>query len=167
MEINGLYYTENPSCCKSVLMLEYFLLMAKFPWTKVFWAFAVLIIAANAVQWTGQTAGRLQNPSIVPFHSLGFKFMGLEKILANQTYAGYYTDKNMDNSLTVAQFEQAQYMLSPTVLDLNNTNHPLVIFDCTTPAAGMAKIKELGLVPASISNTGIILAYDPKVSNAP
>ena len=148
-------------------MLECFLLMAKFPWTKIFWAFAVLIIAANAVQWTGQTMARLQNLSAIPFHSLGFKFMGLEKVLANQPYAGYYTDKNMENPLAIAQFEQAQYMLAPTVLDLNNTGHPLVFFDCTSPAAGMAKIKELGLQPVSASNTGIILAYNPKALNKP
>ena len=135
--------------------------------TQVFLAFAGFVIAANAVQWTGQTIARSQNPAAVPFHSLGFQFMGLEKVLAGQTYAGYYTDKNMDLPLAVAQFEQAQYMLSPTVLDLNNTSHPLVIFDCTTPAAGMAKIKELGLQPVSASNTGIILAYNPKALNKP
>ena len=135
--------------------------------TKVLLAFAALIIAANALQWTGQTLARLQNPSAIPFHSLGFQFMGLEKVLANQSYAGYYTDKNMENPLAIAQFEQAQYMLSPTVLDLNNTGHPLVIFDCTSPAAGMAKIKELGLQAVSINNVGIILAYNPKATNKP
>ena len=141
--------------------------MDKSPWVKIFWAFAGFVIAANALQWSGQTIVRLQNPTAIPFHSLGFKFTGLEKILAGQTYAGYYTDKNMDNSLSIAQFEQAQYMLSPTVLDLNNTNYPLVIFDCSSPAVGMAKIKELGLVPASINNVGIILAYNPKASRKP
>ena len=67
----------------------------------------------------------------------------------------------MEHPLAIAQFEQAQYMLSPTVLDLNNTNHPLVVFDCMAPQTNMAKIKELGLEPVSINNVGIILAYNP------
>ena len=135
--------------------------MANFSRTKIFWAFVCLVIALNAAQWTTQTMARLRNPPTIPFHSLGFKFMGLEKVLGNMRYAGYYTDKNMENPLAIAQFEQAQYMLSPMVLDLNNTKYPLVIFDCTSPQTALAKIKELGLQPVTANNDGIILAYNP------
>jgi hypothetical protein len=55
--------------------------------------------------------------------------------------------KTLGNTLAIAQFEQAQYMLAPTVLDLNHTQYHWVIFDCTSPQVAMEAIKHLGLTP--------------------
>ena len=140
--------------------------MSKFTSNKIFLACLVLLTAINVLQWGGQTIQRLANPPAVPFHTLGYQFMGLEKIFQDHRYVGYYTDKNMDISLAIAQFEQAQYMLSPTVLDLNNTSHFFTIFDCTSPQVAMAKIKDLGLQPVSVNHTGIILAVNPLQAKA-
>ena len=76
-------------------------------------------------------------------------------------HIGYYTDKNIDETLAIAQFEQAQYLLAPTILDLNNTSTPLIIFDCSDPKIAMTKIQELGLTALSANNYGIVLAYNP------
>ena len=112
-----------------------------------------------------RTFTQITNPSKTPLHSLSAQFQGLEKVFAHLPRAGYYSDKNMEIPLAIAQFEQAQYVLAPTVLQLNNTSLPLVIFDCTSPAVAMAKIKELKFVPISASNTGIILAANPQGAN--
>ena len=53
--------------------------------------------------------------------------------------------KTLSNTLAIAQFEQAQYMLAPTVLDLNHTQYHWVIFDCTSPQAAMGAIQQLGI----------------------
>ncbi len=126
-------------------------------------AVAALILSASIslFQLTGRSIVQEQKPAGMPLHSLADQFRGLEKVFNGLPRAGYYSDKNMDIPVAIAQFEQAQYILAPTVLELNNTSLPLIIFDCTSPAIAMAKIKELGLKPLSASNTGIILAINP------
>ena len=143
-------------------MIECLLLMPRFSSHTLFLGLFSALLAFNVFSWTSQTVTRLNNPNLVGFHTLGFKFMGLEKIFPDQRTVGYYTDKNLDIPLAIAQFEQAQYMLSPTVLELNNTRHRFVIFDCTSPQTAVNKIKELGLVPLKANNDGIILAVNPQ-----
>ncbi|MBF0489741.1 MAG: hypothetical protein HQL15_03875 [Candidatus Omnitrophica bacterium] len=125
----------------------------------------ILCAAFNVLQLTLQILGHQIHPSTRPFHSLGDQFKGLEVILGHERTVGYYTDKNMDNTLAIAQFEQAQYLLAPTVLDLNQTNHPFVLFDCTSAEVAINKIKELGLQPLKANNTGIVLAINPQLQN--
>jgi hypothetical protein len=128
---------------------------------KIFFLIGLALTASfNLCQAYIQAIGQLQDRTTVPLHSLGFQFMGLEDIFKGVHTVGYYTDKDLDNRLAIAQFEQAQYMLVPTVLDLNNTQYRWVIFDCTSPQAAMEAIKRLGFDPLKIRN-GIILAYNP------
>ncbi len=122
-----------------------------------------MLLAFNTLQWALREIQRHTQPASIPFHSLGFKFIGLEKLFKNQRYVGYYTDKNLDAPLAIAQFEQAQYMLSPTVLDLNNTHYFYTIFDCTTPQVALEKIKSLKLRPVKMNNFGIIVTVNPRV----
>jgi len=121
-----------------------------------------LVLAAvfNLCQAYLQAINQLQDRTTIPLHSLGFQFMGLENFFKDVRTVGYYTDKDLDNSLAIAQFEQAQYMLVPTVLDLNHTQYHWVIFDCTSPQVAMAAIQRLGFNPMKIRN-GIIVAYNP------
>ena len=107
-----------------------------------------------------QAITQLQDHKTIPLHSLGFQFMGLENVFKDTHTIGYYTDKDFNNPLAVAQFEQAQYMLVPTVLDLNHTQYHWVIFDCTSPQAALKAIQNLGFTPMKQRN-GIILASNP------
>jgi hypothetical protein len=107
-----------------------------------------------------QAITQLNDRTTVPLHSLGFQFMGLENVFKGIRTVGYYTDKDLNNTLAIAQYEQAQYMLAPTVLDLNHTQYRWVIFDCTSPQAALEAIKHWGLTPMKINN-GIILALNP------
>ena len=106
-----------------------------------------------------QAINQLQDRTTIPLHSLGYQFMGLENIFKGVRTVGYYTDKDLNNPIAIAQFEQAQYMLVPTVLDLNNTQYHWVIVDCTSPQAAMGTIQHLGFIPLKV-NHGIILAYN-------
>jgi hypothetical protein len=121
-----------------------------------------LIIAAtiNLLAAYIQAIVQVNDHKTIPLHSLGFQFLGLQDIFKDVHTVGYYTDKDLDNSLAIAQFEQAQYMLAPTVLDLNHTQYHWVIFDCTSPKKALDTIKQLGLTPLKINN-GIILALNP------
>jgi len=127
---------------------------------NIFLTCLVLVAAFDLLTAYAQAIAQLSDRTSIPLHSLGFQFMGLEGVFKDVRRVGYYTDKDLSNTLAIAQFEQAQYMLAPTVLDLNNTQYHWVIFDCTSPQAALDAIKHLGLTPVKI-NHGIILAFNP------
>ncbi len=125
----------------------------------------VLSVAFNAGQLTLHLMHNQRHATEVHYHNLGDQFKGLETIFNHIRTVGYYTDKNIEEPLVVAQFEQAQYVLAPTVLDLNNTHHPFVIFDCSSPEVALNKIKELGFQPLKANNLGVVLALNPHAQN--
>ena len=125
---------------------------------------ALLIIVFNAVTLYKKTSQLGQIRQQIPFLFLGNKFLGLKEILKNPKYLGYYTDNNLDENKAAMQFAQAQYILAPIILDLNNTDHPFVLFDCSREEIAMQKIKEAGLVPIKRNQFGIILAGHLKKS---
>jgi hypothetical protein len=127
----------------------------------IFFGCAILIAAFDLLSAYTTAAKQLTDRTTVPLHSLGFQFAGLADVFKGVHTVGYYTDKDLDNNpLAVAQFEQAQYMLVPTVLDLNNTSWHWVIFDCTSQQAAMQAIQHLGFTPLGGRN-GIMLALNP------
>jgi hypothetical protein len=132
--------------------------MRQFKW--VLFIALILTAAFDLLEAYGQAIHQLGDRTTIPLHSLGFQFIGLENVFKDVRTIGYYTDKDLDNPLSVAQYEQAQYMLAPTVLDLNHTPWHWAIFDCTSPQAAMEAVKRLGFTPLK-ANRGIILAYNP------
>jgi hypothetical protein len=127
-------------------------------------AFLILLGACILVN-SFQLGVRILSHSQQQSGFLGDQFAPLLPVFANVRKAGYYTDKDLNDARAIAQFEQAQYVLAPTVLDLNNTNHPLVILDCSSPQAAKQKLEELGLKAISMSNSGIVLAVNPQLGD--
>lgn len=125
-----------------------------------FFIFLILAALLNLFQAYANAIGQLQDRTSIPLHSLGYQFMGLENVFKGVRTVGYFTDKDLSNPLAIAQFEQAQYMLVPTVLDLNHTQYRWVIFDCTSPQVAIEAMKRLGFIPLKM-NHGIILAANP------
>ena len=101
----------------------------------------------------------------IPFFFSGHIFLGLEKIFKNKKYVGYYTDKNLDIDQYAQQFAQAQYVLAPTILDLNNTDHEFILFDCSQEEIALQKIKEINAVALKRSKFGVILARNPNAAD--
>jgi len=126
----------------------------------IFFICLALAAVLNIFTAYTQAIGQLQDRTTIPLHSLGYQFMGLESVFKDTRTIGYYTDKDLNNPLAIAQFEQAQYVLVPTVLDLNHTQYHWVIFDCTSPQTALEAIKNLNFTPMKMRN-GIILAYNP------
>ena len=92
------------------------------------------------------------------FYFTGVRFSGLKDFLKDAGYVGYYTDKNLSKNEYAAQFSQAQYVLAPIILDLNNTAHRFILFDCTTEKKAFEKIEEIGAIPLKKNQYGIVLA---------
>ncbi len=119
-----------------------------------------LVAAFDLLTAYGQAIFQLCDRKTIPMHSLGFQFLGLKDVFKDIRSVGYFTDKDLDQTRNIAQFELAQYTLAPTVLMLNHTEYHWVIFDCTSFQTAMDNIKRLGLTPLKAHN-GIILAYNP------
>ena len=67
----------------------------------------------------------------------------------------------MDLIANSAQFAQAQLVVAPLIMDLNNMEHEFILFDCTSDEKALAKIKEIGAVPVKRNRYGLILARRP------
>lgn len=125
---------------------------------KIIFILAILIIIATDVWNSSQDIWDLHSKREKnPFFFVGYIFSGLDDILKDTKYVGYFTDKSMDNSAYAAQFAQAQYTLAPIILDLNNTQHDFILFDCENLTTAQQKIKELQLLPIRRNQFGIIL----------
>lgn len=147
-------------------------LLSKVPFTpnlsngdhvKIFFIIiVVLMITYNTLKSFQYIAHTQHKKKFIPYYFLGLKFSGLDNILKEVKYVGYYTDKNLKNNRNAAQFAQAQYILAPTILDLNNSQHDFILFDCSTPQKALKKIKEFNAVPIRRNKFGIILARKMK-----
>jgi len=130
---------------------------------NVFLVAALIITGLNTQSSLHSIKAQQRIKSIVPSNFYGDQFEGLHNILQGAGSIGYYTGKPIDNEHknNLAQFQQAQYTLAPVVLDLNNTDHTFVLFDCSSPAKALSTIKQLNLIPIKANKTGIILAARP------
>ena len=128
----------------------------------LFTVFTVFVILLNSVGLIRQVIKIREQRKLVPFYFSGFKFSGLEDIFQGVSYAGYYTDKDLLVKQNAAEFSQAQYILAPTILTLNNTDQELILFNCSSEKAAFDKIKEIHAVPLKKNAFGIILAGKAK-----
>ena len=119
-------------------------------------ALAIILYNTAALYKEIRLLGQIRRQ--IPYIFMGNKFLGLNTVLKSMKYVGYYTDKNLDENKPALQFAQAQYILAPIILDLNNTHHPFVLFDCSSEEVALQKIKENGLTPIKRNQFGIILA---------
>jgi len=92
---------------------------------------------------------------------VGIKYKGLNKFIQGSQTIGYFTDKNIESIDTLTDFGHAQYMLAPHILDLNNTDHKYIIFDCSLPIVANRKIREINATAWKKNKFGVILARKP------
>lgn len=127
----------------------------------IFLTVASLLLVFNLYTLAKETVKNTQLRQRHPYTFRGDWFRGIEKITQNTPYIGYYTDKSLDDNRAAMQFAQAQLVLAPSILDLNNTNHEFIIFDCSSPVVALNKIKEIGAKALKGNQYGIILAHNP------
>ena len=118
----------------------------------------LVVIAVNLSQSFVDILGLYSKRQNNPFFFSGYIFLGLEKMLKDVKYVGYYTDRNLDEMPAAAKFAQAQYILAPTILDLNKTDHEFILFDCSQEEIARRKIEDIKAVPLKKNKFGIILA---------
>lgn len=99
---------------------------------------------------------------LMPYQMTGYQFAGLTQFTKGMKYIGYITDEDVTKSDEAHRlFAHAQYMLAPSILDLNNTEHEFLLFVCSDERKALEKIKELNAVPLKRNPFGMILARNP------
>ena len=122
------------------------------PLKKIFLILCFILIAFNAFQLFRTLAPKR------PINFSGLKFSGLGDILKNETLIGYVSDLDLKETKPLAEYEQAQYMLAPIILDIQKPFHKFVIINCSNDNAALAKLKELNARPLLRNQFGVILA---------
>lgn len=117
-----------------------------------------VVISLNAYQFSKELKSICQMKKIAPYSFSGNKFLGLEETFENVEIIGFYTDKDLEEEKHAQQFAQAQLILAPAMLDLNNLNHEYLLFDCTSYEVALKKIKEIGATALKKNQFGIVLA---------
>src|SRR6185436_11011443 len=82
-----------------------------------------------------------------PIYAPGAQFEDIKKIVKNEKTIGYLTNRDITPEKNDQEFLQAQYILAPTILDLNNDNYRLLILDFTNPTFMLYKLKEIQAKP--------------------
>lgn len=88
----------------------------------------------------------------------GTQFAFFVDFLKDAGDVGFMTNKDMSEEKNDGTFLQAQYMLAPTVLNLNEIHPKLNILDYTDPVWAVYTIKSLRARPLATSPYGQILA---------
>ena len=100
---------------------------------------------------------------IMAYQIIGHQFAGLDEFINGAQYLGYMTDQNMTNKQASKDFSHAQYLLAPTILDLNNIDHQYLLFVYKNEKAAWEKIKEIKAMPLRRNQHGLILAFRPQL----
>lgn len=128
----------------------------------LYWLGILIVVTLNLSELIPDTLTIEQRKKYIPFYFQGFKFSGLEEILNGIEHVGYYTDQDISLNYHLAEFAQAQYILAPVILDLNNTQHEFILFNCSSEGKAFAKIKDIGAIPLKKNKFGILLAQHKK-----
>lgn len=125
----------------------------------VFLAFNAGDLARHAAQMR-----KTRQKQAYPF--LGHQFSKIEQVIGPlPARIGYMTDKDLSQVLPGMQFSQAQYVLAPAILDLNNIHHRYLLLDYSDKRILAGTVIEHRLIPLKQTVRGVILAVNPKADN--
>ncbi|OGX28269.1 MAG: hypothetical protein A2787_02290 [Omnitrophica WOR_2 bacterium RIFCSPHIGHO2_01_FULL_48_9] len=127
-------------------------------WKLIFIVLACLVLGRNI-----RSLAKLHHKIVfinknLVFAEPGREFADLADDLQGVEKVGFLTDKDMSPEKNDGLFLQAQYRLAPTVLDLGNAQHPLLIFDCQNVLTAFDMMKELNAAPLHVNPYFKILA---------
>ena len=103
------------------------------------------ILGVNGFYLYAHTQTRLIDPNLA-FVEHGWQFADFRDKLKGVRTIGFLTNKDMSSEKNDGEFLQAQYILAPTVLEINNTAHPLQLMDYTDQVFVFYMLKQLNAV---------------------
>ena len=143
---------------KKILFKNYLL---KSPLKLLLLIFFIFVLGMNYVNLSEEIQLLSKIQRIQGHQKIGKKFYGLDNAFKNIKYVGYYTDKDLKDPENNKQVSEAQYVIAPTIVDINNTDHEFILFDCTSENIALEKIEEINATIIQ-KHLGIILARKNK-----
>ncbi len=128
---------------------------------KIFTCFLSLFFLLNISGFIKEMLAYEKLRSYLPYQFVGNQFLEFRPLLENVSIVSYDSDKNLSTTENDKKITQAQFILSPTVLDAHNKDHRYIIFDCSNITVAAERMKKLHAIPLKINSTGIILAEKP------
>ena len=125
---------------------------------KIFIGSLLIVVSFNLFDLTQELRRVYNFRKLTPHQNIGIEFEGLQRFTRDVTVMGYYTDMNLDDDGHKKLFGHAQFVLVPTILDLNNTSHEYTLFVCKNSKKCVEKIKEINATPLKANSFGYILA---------
>ena len=124
------------------------------------------LMVQNLVGWGELYVGlseemtRIKGLSKVLSHQkIGYQFTGLEEFTKGIDRIGYYSDENIEVDQRAHKlFAHAQYILAPTVLELDNMDHEFILLVCSDERNALRKLKQLNALPVRGNKFGMVLA---------
>ncbi|MGE0267947.1 MAG: hypothetical protein AB7S78_05790 [Candidatus Omnitrophota bacterium] len=132
--------------------------------TQLFYVAALFGVTVMNLFVLGQESKRIRSFKKVMSHqTIGHQFAGLDEFTKGIRYIGYVTDEDITRDDAAHKlFAHAQYMLAPSILDLNNYRHEYLLFVCSDEIYAWKKIKQLDAEPLRRNKYGMILVRNPR-----
>ena len=119
----------------------------------------VLITAVNLVFLLKQIVPYIQAMNQPALSARpGEEFIEFRPYLAGITTIGFLTNKSITAEKNDGQFLKAQYILSPVVLDLQNSGYRFLLLDCTNLVIAFDTMQKINAVPILVNRYGKVLA---------
>jgi hypothetical protein len=93
-----------------------------------------------------------------PIYAPGAQFEDIKALIKDEKAIGYLTNRDISPEKNDQEFLLAQYTLAPTILDVNNDNHRILLLDYTNPTFMIYKLKEIQIKPAYSNKYDKVLA---------
>lgn len=153
------HFTITINALLLILMKNLILKLSSFSLAqKIFTATLLILCCLHVWKFSQEVKSYEKLRPYLAYQFIGNKFLDFKSFLENVSIVGYSTDRNLSATDTDKRFTQAQFILSPTVLDAHNTDYRYIILDCSTLAVTIEKMKILNVTPLKITPSGIILA---------
>lgn len=132
--------------------------------TQLFYVTALFGVTVMNLFVLGQESKRIRSFKKVMAHQkIGHQFAGLDEFTKGIRYIGYVTDEDItQNDAAHKLFAHAQFMLAPSILDLNNYRHEYILFVCSDEIKAWKKIKAMNAEPLRRNKYGMILVRNPQ-----
>ncbi len=129
---------------------------------KILWLAVILMTVANVIVTTTRLAEMYPRKKPLAQVFAGRKFEGLQLLLKDEKYAGYYTDQDMDQAAGLMELLQAQHAVVPLLLDPGGLTHRYIIVNCRDIPRAIEKFRAMNARPVTPGNFGIFVVERPE-----
>ena len=128
--------------------------------SRTFFFFCVALCAVvltNMIVYSEEIRRILSINKVMDHQIIGFEFGGLDELMKDEEYIGYVSDKNVNDKNGSKEYAQLQYLLAPTIVELDATHYKYTILYCNNEKICFDIAKKVGAKPLRRNQYGVIV----------